>query len=166
MKSRIQVIVVVMLVLGASCISQEVGGRITETDYSLVYKDNKTTLGFGVTVDLATKLLGSGNVVTLYDNKKNPGFSKMGYSWDSIKLTVFKGSGKINSIRVLTSDFHTPRGVTIGDTIIKVKQKYGVATMERNNNIEYDLPTEEAVWALLFYFDNEKVKYIEIVRAP
>ncbi len=169
-RKNICVPIIMGLILCILCncsVKTPVVNKLVEDDFFVSYKGIQQVIGFDVNANQFISSFGEPVITTVFEDTDRPEWTILEYSWKFLTLEVFKGSGKINHLTILGKDIKTKRGISIGDSLSKVIEKYGIpAAGENSERLGYNIPTNDSVWGMLFILKNKKVEKIDIAREP
>jgi len=140
--------------------------KLTEEDFVLVDSQGRKAAGFDFPAGALIELFGDPVISVGYENQRDPAWTRLVYTWDQIIVDVFQGSGKMNKMLLLSKSLKTKRGITVGDTGKRVRERYGDPMGENAEEIWYSLPTEDSRWIISFYLEKDYIHKIVISRHP
>jgi hypothetical protein len=144
-----------------------VAKEINDADFSVFNKDSSLELKIYGNISTIEQILGAAEPGVVYESKDNPNGTILKNKWKSVYVEWLKSNGTILRIIIDANDYHTTRGISIGDSLSRIDSLYGATSGHKiNNKIEFDLGNaeNESMMALIFYHDGSHITKIEIAQ--
>lgn len=157
MKSKL---VLFLLIAGTSIYADNIReGFLRSESFSFLEKESGHLVNFNSSIEVLSQVFGCSNVSE--DIQNDIQFTKI--SWPGLDIHVIS-ENTILLMTITSNTFSTVDGVSIGDDVKKVIEKYGKPLRRNEMRIQYYYSTFEETWSLVFYISNNKVESIRIHR--